>query len=402
MIDPPKFSNSSPGAGPGQPVLWLVVVGVLLIVGAGGFAAGFVTANAARLTERDATFGPFYEAWDYVNQEFYYNKPAVPDRVRGAIQGLLATLKDRYTLLMEPQAAASDAAIMNGENGGIGARVLVDATGQLVISEVLFGKPAYQAGVRSGDVIISADGVDLRGSTSQAAIQKIRGEIGTTVELVVLRDNKPLTFKIMRDQINVYGRMLDNQIAYVSLSLFDNKASDQLQEMITTLLKEKPTTLIFDLRGNPGGYLDQAVKVADLFLKQGIVVREKTSAGENKTFNTQDGQVAEDIPLIVLVDRDSASAAEIVSGALKDRGRAVLIGQTTYGKGSVQSLHKLTDGSQLRVTSGAWYTPNDTPIQSVGLSVNRWVDVPEIFAPGTDPILDAAIRYAHGERLPAF
>lgn len=400
MLEPSKFS--SPVKRPRKPTdpnqitaPLVLIVGALLIVGSLGFVGGLVTANAALRAERDRKFGVFFEAWDLVEREFYYDKPSSDERLRGAVNGMLTTLSDRYTLLIEPRAAAADSAVMSGETGGIGVRIAPteDGADGLLISEVLMGAPASEAGILSGDTIVQVEGQPIKGLKTQDVIPKIRGAINSSVRLTIRRDARLLDFTLVRQQINVYGRMLNPQIAYVSLSLFDSKSTEQLMMALKPLLAQNPHALIFDLRGNPGGYLDQAVRVADLFLKEGLVVREKQTQGDNREFNAHTGELAEAIDLYVLVDGNSASASEIVAGALKDRGRALLIGQTTYGKGSVQSLYKLNDGSQLRITSGAWYTPNDTPIQGVGLPVNLYVETPAVFPPGTDPILDSAVDF---------
>jgi carboxyl-terminal processing protease len=398
MFDRPKLETENPKRRintQGELTPLAFGLAVMIAIGIIGFAAGYVTATASRNSQRDQQFGALFEAWSLLNDEFYYDKPSQAEQVRGAIAGMVATLKDRYTLLIEPQAAAADSALMSGESGGIGARIMVDG-GKVVISEVIIGKPAYVAGLLSGDVILSVDGVDVAGVTVSEAVQKVRGKIGTTVKLVVQRGTETRTFNITRDQINVYAQLLDypqGKIAYVSVGLFDGKTAAQVQAQLEPLMKDNPRALILDLRSNPGGYLDQAVKLADLFLPEGVVVREKRTHEEPLMFNSHTGDAFENLPMVVLVDGNSASASEIVSGALKDRKRAVLFGQTTFGKGSVQSIHILPDQSQLRITSGAWYTPNDTPIKEVGLPVDHWVDLPAVFAPGTDPILDAAADY---------
>ncbi len=371
----------------------MVVIAALIITAAGSFLAGLAVANSATLAHSGAAWTPFYQAWDTVENEFYYTKPSEAERIRGAIQGMLSTLNDKYTLFFAPDAAAADTQVMQGESGGIGARITVDKDGQIVIAEALIGKPAAEAGLQSGDVIRKVDDFDLKGVSATDAVKRVRGPIGTTVKLSIQRGDQQLEFTITRQQINVYGKILPDRIGYVSLALFDSKAGDQVRDALQPLLDQHPRALIFDLRGNPGGYLDQAVKVADLFLPEGVVLTEKTTLGENKTFPSKTGDLAEGVKLIVLVDHGSASASEIVSGALKDRGRAILIGQTTYGKGSVQTVHELSDKSQLRVTSGAWYTPNDTPIKNVGLTPNVYVTVPDVFPAGTDPILDTAVQY---------
>jgi len=375
-----------------------IILAAVVIVAAGGFGAGYAvaTANNARSTP---DMRVFWEAWRLADSEFYYTKPSDQERVYGAVRGMLASYNDQFTLFTPPDISAANTQMMEGELGGIGARVALNKDGQLIITEALIGKPAAQAGVQSGDIITAIDDHPIKNLALADAVQFIRGPIGTQIKLTIQRPNvkNPLTIMVTRQQINIYGRMMDDGIAYVSLSLFSKTAPDELKAEVDRLLQQNPRVLIFDLRGNPGGYFDEAIKVADLFLPAGPIASEKLSSGDARKFNGDSGDLAEQIPLVVLVDKGSASAAEIVAGALWDRKRAVLIGQQTYGKGSVQVIHTLSDGSQLRVTHGAWYTPNETPIQqngkNIGLKPDVVVNVPDTPEPNVDPILKAALDY---------
>ncbi len=184
--------------------------------------------------------------------------------------------------------------------------------------------------------------------------------------------------------------MLEGNVAYISLSEFSATATSQMEEELAALMVQEPVGLILDLRDNPGGWLDQAVNVADLFLDEGIVLIERTSDGGEEVFRSRSGQRYEAIPLVVLV---SASASEIVAGAIQARGRGILIGEQTFGKGSVQRPHTLSDGSELRVTIARWYTPVDVAIHGEGLAPDIEVPLPESLAPGEDPQLQRAVEY---------
>jgi carboxyl-terminal processing protease len=314
---------------------------------------------------------------------------------------MLTTLKDSHTIFLPPVPASKDAATLAGETGGVGAVVRMNDANQVVIAEARRGWPAERAGVKAGDIILAVDGKSVNGLTLNQAVDLVRGPLGSEVELTLKRANvaQPLVLKMTRAQINVFGEMLDNNIAYISLNLFDKTSPDEVTKQLNDLLgQQHPRALIFDLRGNGGGLLDSGLKIADLFLPAGLVATEKDAFGENLRFESKTGEIGEKIPMVVLVDANTASASEIVSGALQDRKRAVLIGQRTYGKGSVQSLHTLSDGSQLRVTTGAWYTPNETPIehqgdQAGGLMPDVQVTLPDKPTPGVDPVMDAAIQY---------
>ena len=186
--------------------------------------------------------------------------------------------------------------------------------------------------------------------------------------------------------------MLEDNIAYVRLTGFSGNASQQLESELEELLDQEPQALIFDLRDNPGGFLSQSVQVADLFLGEGVVLYERDGRELEEVFESEDGDLAEEIELIVLVNAGSASASEIVAGAVKDRGRGTLVGETTFGKGSVQKTHTLSDGSELRVTIARWYTPNDRSIDVEGVAPDIQVDTPEEFGGDADTQLQRAIR----------
>jgi carboxyl-terminal processing protease len=186
--------------------------------------------------------------------------------------------------------------------------------------------------------------------------------------------------------------MLDDNVAYVALSKFDSATTArQLQATIEDLLAQNPRGLIFDLRDNPGGFLDQSVDVADLFLAEGVVLYERTKDGDEQVFSADDRGVAQDIPLVVLINGGSASAAEIVAGAIQDRERGVLIGETTFGKGSVQQINRLADGSQLRVTIAHWFTPDNRGIHGEGIEPDIAVERGDDLT--VDPQLDRAVEY---------
>ncbi|MBX3086112.1 MAG: S41 family peptidase [Anaerolineae bacterium] len=384
---------------------WAGLFSLMLLVAIGAFAGGYLVATM-RTQDRDNSLSLFWEAHDILNREFYFAKPSEDDQIKAAntaaIQAVLTKFNDPYTIYLPPVEAEQVNAEIQGETGGIGASVAQNEQKELIITEVRIGWPAEIAGMKAGDVIVAVNGQNVEGKTLNDVVTQIRGKLGTEVEVTVKRagSDEPITLSMKREQINVYAKMLDNNVAYLSLSIFSKDADQQIIAQLTPLLEKKPRALIFDLRGNPGGYLDQAVKVADVFLTAGKVASEKTSDGESTTFNADDGDIGEQIPMVVLVNGGSASASEIVAGALKDRGRAVLIGVPTFGKGSVQTIHQLSDGSQLRVTHGAWYTPNETPIQKDGQHIGLQPDVtvtipddPTTIKLGDDPFLDAARAY---------
>jgi carboxyl-terminal processing protease len=388
--EPARAGISLSGA---QTVLLLVA---LMFTAGGSFMAGYLAGRP----ERAVRLGVLEEAWRIIQEDFYYPLPSEDEQVYGAIRGLLSTLNDQHTVLLPPVAAARDAAVMQGQVGGVGAIVSMTDQNEVIVVEARRGWPAEQAGVRAGDVIVAVDGTDIAGQTLEEAVSRIRGPLGTSVTLTLRRRGVALPFDltVTRGQINVYGQLLQDDIAYISFDVFNSTAPADVREALGRLLAESPRALILDLRGNGGGFLNEALDIADLFLPAGLIATERTSAGETRRFTARDGDAGEQVPLVVLVDGRSASASEIVAGAIQDRGRGVLIGERTFGKGSVQGLHLLSDGSQLRVTQGAWYTPDETPIERRGDAPGGLL--PDIVVereaepqPGVDRILETAIRY---------
>jgi carboxyl-terminal processing protease len=349
--------------------------------------------------EDEETFQLFWEVWDLVQRHFYGELPDMQELTYAAIHGMLRTLGDDYTAFIEPSVAAIISEDATGEFEGIGAFVGMDEEGKVEIVEPFEGGPAEQAGIRAGDRVLGVDGVSIVGVTLYEAIGLIRGPEGTEVTLLIEREGvaEPFKVTVTRARLDIAiteVEMRDDGIGYIRLYDFSATAGERMVEGLEELLAQEPQAIIFDLRGNPGGWLDQAVDVADLFLDDGAILIERWSDGREKSFEAHPGDVGEDVPLVVLVDRGSASAAEIVAGALQDRERAVLIGELTFGKGSVQRPFTLSDGSELRVTAALWFTPNDRAIHGDGLAPDIEVPWPEEeVEPDVDPQLERAVEY---------
>ncbi len=333
-----------------------------------------------------------------LDEQFYGEIPDGKTLAYGAIRGMLLTLDDPYTSFIDPEITAVLNEDASGSFEGIGAMVTMRADGYLEVASLMPGQPAEAAGVLPGDIILAVGDQSLVGLGLYEAISYIRGPAGTEAVLEIARSGEPesLIITVVRASIEIQvveSKMLEDGIAYVALAEFDASATEKLQEALKELLAQKPKALVFDLRGNPGGWLDQAIKVSDLFLDKGLVAIERDSSGGEQKFYSYDGDLGEDIPMVILVDRGSASASEIVAGAMQDRGRAILIGQKTLGKGSVQRPNDLEDGSQLRITIARWFTPNDQSIHGEGLTPDVEQDFPTDTPTGEDPQLDRAIEY---------
>jgi carboxyl-terminal processing protease len=264
----------------------------------------------------------------------------------------------------------------------------------------MVGSPAEKAGLKSGDKIIAIDGEDMTGLDGELVRQKVLGPAGSKVILTIHRPGveKPFDVEIIRAAIkssNVVGRMVDNNVAYVQLLVFgDRKTTRDLRQTLDTLMAENPAGIILDLRNNGGGLLDSAIEVASEFISDGVIAYEQYGDGELKVFNAKSGGKATKIPIVVLINEGSASASEIVAGAIRDRKRGVLIGTTSYGKGSVQIWTELVNQQgAVRITVAKWLTPNKETINGKGLKPDIEVDFTEDnFNNGVDPQLQKAIE----------
>ncbi len=351
-----------------------------------------------------SAFAPFWQAWGLVHQE-YVDQPVNDSAlVQGAIRGMLNALGDKHSLYESPQEFAVTDSSLNGQLEGIGAFVDKGNGGLLIVS-TFSGSPAEAAGLRGNDLIVKVDNTDITQMDELQAVSLVRGPAGTTVRLTILRpgSQQPLEFDVTRARINVptvESKMLPGGVAYLKLNDFGTPTSGELTTALNALLKQQPRGLVLDLRSNPGGYLDSAVDVVSQFLPAGkLVVRVKYGDGHEQDYNTQGGGLATQIPMVVLIDGGSASAAEITAGALQDSQRASLVGATSYGKGTVQLVHQLVDnGGYIRVTIARWLTPLGRTIDQVGLTPN--VAVPftqDDHAAGRDPQLDRAVSILTGQ-----
>ncbi len=347
-------------------------------------------------------FATFWEAWSFLNEQFYGDLPPDDERVYGAIRGMVASFDDQHTAFIDPVRSAIMSENMQGSFSGIGATVRLDEAGRLVIVDPMPDHPAFLAGVRPDDVVLEVDGHSVEGLSLYEAVLLIRGPVNSTVILTIFREgeHEPFDISIVRAKIElkvVESEMLDapGNIGYVRLTQFSDGAADKLTEAIEELFDQGAEALIFDLRSNPGGLLSESVSVSSLFVKNGTVVIEKLKGRQEKVFEVQHGlQVAVDTPLVILVNGGSASASEIVAGAMQDTGRATIIGESTFGKGSVQLPHRLSDGSELRVTIAEWLTPSGRQIHGQGITPDMIVEMTiEDFEQELDPQLDEAIKF---------
>ncbi len=359
------------------------------------------TVEPATVEEAQEVFELFWEAWRLIERDYYGDLPGKEDLVYGAIRGALNTLEDPFTGFIDPRVAGINREDDSGSFEGIGAYVNM-RDGRLMIVNTFKDQPAEQAGIRRGDLVSQVDDTPIQNMSIYEAITLIRGPAGSSVRLTILREGEePFEVEVTRASIEipvVEAELRDDGIAYAKLFEFSSDASDRLGDEIEEMLAQDPTALILDLRGNPGGWLNEAVRVTGLFIPEGeLVLNERYKDADPRPHYTNADPVAPDIPMVVLVDGGSASASEIVAGALQDYGRAVLIGEKTFGKGSVQWPHELSDGSELRVTVARWFTPEDRAIHGEGLEPDVEVDMTfEDMEADLDPQLDRAVEYLLG------
>lgn len=381
------------------------VVLLVLLVAVAGFAAGFLTRGFVSGKEAAGSspdrFALLDEAWSYVEASYLGDKPAENEVAYGAIRGALAELGDPYTVFVEPAARQEERDSLRGNFGGIGAGISRDEAGQAVLSPIP-GNPAEAAGILPGDVLLAVDGQAIGPEMTVTAIADlIRGEKGTPVALMVRHpgSSEAVEISIVRGDIlipSVTYRLLDEtpDIGYIQLTRFSGESSNEIRQAITELQAGGAQQLILDLRHNGGGLLDAAVSVADHFLLGGPVMIQQSSDRAEQTYEADAGAVAGTMPLAVLVDGGTASSAEILAGALQDRNRATLVGSQTFGKGSVQLVYDLSDGSSVHVTSSRWYTPDYNQIDEQGLTPDVPVEVTqEAIDRGQDVVLEAAIAH---------
>ncbi|OGO17435.1 MAG: hypothetical protein A2Z02_05040 [Chloroflexi bacterium RBG_16_48_7] len=317
-------------------------------------------------------FNVLNEAWSIINSD-YVDKTKIDSQKLGdgAVKGMIDALGDKFSVFVDPANTKLEANQLTGKFTGIGAYVGLSKDRVIMISAPMDNSPAKEAGLKSGDLIIKIDGVETRNMTITDAALKIQGPAGTTVTLQIYRDgvDQPFDVKITRRQIDIQSvsAELKDDILYVALRGFQQNSSNDLIKALKDGVDKKATGIVLDLRNNPGGLLDSAVKVTSQFLDKGTVTKVIDNKGESSTLPIQPGGVATKLPVVVLINGGSASASEILAGALQDYGRAKIIGQQSYGKGSVQMIRSLSDGSTIHITIARWYTPSGKQIDSVGI-----------------------------------
>lgn len=390
-----------------RPVLLGALAGIGLAL---VFCAGFLLRDImdmpsvfATSTDPSAEGYPLLDEVQILLDQYYLrDQPDYTTRQYAAIRGLVSQLGDRNTFFIEPPVAQSESDVLAGTYGGIGVNLQRNADGDFVIYPFEDG-PAAREGVLSGDILKAVNGVAIApGDPPDQVDQALRGEVkdGNGVEITVLREDEELEFFILFDVINVPSvqwRALteDERIGYIQILRFTSRTPDEINEALGELTESGVEALVLDLRQNYGGLLQESIDVASIFLEDGDVLRELSISGE-RTYTTSSVEINNDLPLVVLVDRGTASASELLAGAIQDRGRGILIGQVTYGKGTIQQIFRLSDNSSIHITSAEWFTPAGNAIDGVGLTPDI-VMIPD--EAGRDVELAEAVRHLRDEVL---
>jgi carboxyl-terminal processing protease len=385
-------------------ILLGMILGVMFAV---VFCAGFFlrsffdgelpTVFAASNTEQTENYNLLDEVQSLIDRHYLREQPDYTTRQYAAIRGLLGALGDRNTFFIEPPVAQSESDVLAGTYGGIGVTVQRNEAGAFILYPFLDG-PAVRAGIEEGDTLLEVNGQPLDPAVQQDSVdQMLRGEVReeSGVEITVAKaDGEELTVFILFEVINVPSVMWrvvpeDARIGYIQIMRFTNRTPDELDTAITELRQSNIEAVILDMRYNGGGLLQESLEVAGRFLDGGVVFYERTREGE-RAFEAEEVGSMTDLPLVVLVNGGTASAAELVAGAIQDRERGILIGQTTYGKGTIQQIFTLSDASSIHVTSSEWLTPNHHVLDGVGLQPDIAMIPDEA---GRDIEMGEAVRY---------
>lgn len=331
------------------------------------------------LTDLNKDFNKMLRLKDFI--EKYYYKPVDEEAFDdGVIKGLFESLNDPYSVYMTKSEFDSFKTHTQGTYGGIGIIVSPGDDGYITVVTPIEDTPGERAGIISGDKIVKVNDKEVTADKLDEAVAMMKGKPGTKVDLTLLRPNKkePLTVTIRREEIRlktVKSRIIDNEIGYIRLTMFDEKTADDFKTHLKNLEKKNIKGLIIDLRNNPGGSLNECVEIADELLGEQIIVYTKDRAG-NKEYKKSDARKV-DYPFVILVNKGSASASEILTGAVKDSHSGVIIGTTTFGKGLVQMVKELSDGTGFKLTISQYFTPNGNYIHGTGIEPDIYVDLPD-------------------------
>lgn len=363
----------------------------------GGIANLVSQYPSSSVPNKNVDFSIFWDAWGVIEKKYTLEPLDYKKMVYGAISGMVSSLGDPYTVFLSPTENDLFNQDMKGSFGGIGAEIGF-RNGFLTVIAPLKGSPAEKAGIVSGDKIFKVDDKDISGLSIDEAVMLIRGEKGTKVKLTILHkdDEKSKDVEVVRDIIvmnTVDWKMMDNKVAYISINQFKEDTGQEFDKIIDKVLLGEPRGIILDLRNNPGGFFNVAIDIASRFIDEGKTVVIQDEGKSKEKYPAQGGKRFDNIPVAVLINEGSASASEILAGALKDNNNVKLVGKKTFGKGLVQEMEKLKDGSAIKVTIARWMTPSGVDINHDGIKPDYDIDISEDDAKNNkDPQLDKALE----------
>lgn len=388
------------------PKRWVPFILALFLVFAGGYltgrqgyfaqgntdTAGHVITNEDKGKPKEVDFSLFWDAWKVVEDK-YVKEPDDQERVYGAIAGMVAGLGDPFSMFMKPIENQKFNEEISGNFEGIGAQ-LIQKDGLITVVAPLEDSPAEKAGIVAGDIVIKIDDKDAP-ATLEEAVNLIRGDEGTSVKLTLIRDGVQREVTVTRQNIEVKSvtSSIKDGVAVIKINQFSANTTTLLDKEIEKIKASNPKAMVLDLRNNPGGLLNIAVDITSRFMEPGVVVIERDRANNETVLQTTEVKSRVPLPLVVLVNKGSASASEIFAGALQDAGRAQIVGETTFGKGSVQAIQPLKDGSAVRITIAEWLTPKKREINKQGIKPDIEVKLTEEDTQANrDPQLDKALE----------
>lgn len=326
-------------------------------------------------------------------EEDYYQEVDVDKLILGAEKGLIQALDDPYSEYYTVEEFTLLKEQTQGSFVGIGIYMTGNDKDNIVVQSVIKNYPAEKSGLKAGDIILKVDGEEVKASESSKASSKIKGKAGTSVTLTIQRGEKQFDVTVKREEIvieSVHSEVKEDDIGYIEITSFDKNTYNEFKEAVTSLQKKNVKSLIIDLRDNPGGLLDVCVDIADYLLGEGIIVYTKDNNGDTKYYKSDDKKV--DLPIVVLINENSASASEILTAAIVDNKAGIAVGTTSYGKGLVQSVKEFKDGTGYKLTTAQYYTPNGNYINKQGIK-------PDIEEKDKNKQLSKAIEYIKGKDI---
>ena len=332
-----------------------------------------------------------------VIDENYIGEINKTDLINSTIKGFVEGIGDEYSEYMTAEEWEEYQESALGNYVGVGIYMTLDDDDNVIVVSTISGTPAEEAGIQSEDIITAVDGESVIGMTTTEVSNRVKGEEGTSVAITVYRDGDYLDFTLERKSIKVYHvetEMLDDNIGYISLLTFDEECSEEFETGMDELIEQGAEKIIFDLRYNTGGLVEEALNIIDLFVDEGEEILIEVAADGTETINTAESDKKYDIEIVILVNEYTASASEIVTGALKDYGIATVVGTTTYGKGVIQNVYSLSDGSVLKLTTAEYYTPNRNQINKVGIEPDYEIEIDEENLDDEGNIIDTQLEKA--------